>query len=48
MKKILVVGCSFTGGMAENGWFSWTQALANLTNCQVINMGLGGARMQKI
>lgn len=48
MKKILVVGCSFTGGMPENKWFSWTQHLADLTNYQVINMGLAGASIQTL
>ena len=46
MKKILVIGCSVTGGMPKNEWYSWSQHLGELADCQIINMALGGASMQ--
>jgi hypothetical protein len=48
MIKVLIVGCSFTCGMPDNDWYNWTYKFTELSQCNVINMALGGANMQFI
>lgn len=48
MKKVLILGCSITCGMPDNNFYSWAQKFAEISQCNVINMALGGASMQFI
>ena len=48
MKKVLILGCSITCGMPENNFYNWAYKFSKLSQCNIINMALGGSSMQFI